>query len=119
MRPSVAIARFDSLPTETNSYVISKMFGQNVAFPFSLIKLAQLSDAVIIPVFVIRQGKLFITKFGEPVEIPTKAGPNGYVQIAANIGMQVENEIIANAQMYTSWNGIYEKMRMAHELIKN
>ncbi|RSU78949.1 hypothetical protein BRX37_03450 [Sphingomonas sp. S-NIH.Pt3_0716] len=117
-RGGLGVARFDSLPTETGNFLLTEMFGMEVAFPASLLRMAQLSDAAILPLFIFRRGGKFVTRFGSPVLLTPDATTEHLTLAANSLSKQVEEEIRKRPNEYTAWHGFYEKVRIAREIRK-
>lgn len=112
----IAVARFDSLPTETNSFVLTEMFGLPSAFPSSLLRMAQMANAAILPIFIYRAGGKFVTRFGSHVDVPVGASGSELQLAAMAITSQVEHEIAERPSEYTGWAGYFDKYRLGREL---
>ncbi len=115
-RGGAGVARFDSLPTETANFLLTSMLGVEVAFPVSLLRMAQLARVPILPLFVFRRAGRFVTKFGQPVAVHPDASSEEFSSIAASVSRQVEQEMLARPGEYTAWHGFYEKVRTAREI---
>jgi len=112
----VAVARFDSLPTETNSFLLAKMFGVETAFPSNLLRMAQMTKAAILPIFIYREDGAFVTRIGKPVSVSPTAGGAELQAAATAISEQVEEEIALRPAEYTAWPGYHDKVRLAREI---
>jgi hypothetical protein len=115
-RGGTGVARFDSLPTETANFLLTSMLGVEVAFPVSLLRMAQLAKVPILPLFVFRRAGRFVTRFGQPVPVHPDASSEELSSVAASLSRQVEREMLARPGEYTAWHGFYEKVRTAREI---
>lgn len=114
---AVVAMRIDSLPVRTNSFLVSSLFGKPSAFPASILQMAARAEAVLLPLFVLRSGRSFVSRFGDPVTVGHEAGNKELVDAAAAINSQIQQALLDAPTSYSSWYALYEKMRLAEEVL--
>lgn len=115
---SIVALRIDSIPTQTGNFLLSRMFGRPAAFPASILHMGRSKGAVFLPLFVLRRKRGFATSFGAPVKLGPRPSNVELIDAATAIDGQIESRLKSNASSYSAWYSVYEKLRLAKELIE-
>lgn len=101
--------RIDSLPTETNAYIMTKIFGVNAVFPASIIKLAAMTNSLLVPMFTYRiKGKL-VTETCKGIKCKSDI-PYELISTAQSIENNTEIKIRQLCSSYSCWHGLKNRV---------
>ncbi|MEL6827120.1 MAG: hypothetical protein AAFN91_12805 [Pseudomonadota bacterium] len=107
--------RFDSLPTEANTFVSSELLGKPSIFPLAILKLSDMTQRPIIPIASVRKGTQIKLFLDNPVSV-SGLHNQSYIDAAIEIDSFQTKYIRKFPVQYSAWFGVHQKWTRAEEI---